>query len=297
MAAVSGDRPVVLLATWSGMPEGEEWTGTRHLPEAFEQRGIDARWVVWDDADVDWSSGLVAVRSTWDYEWRREEFLTWARSVPWLLNSASVFEWNTDKTYLPQLAATGVPVVPTVVVEGEEDLPAAVAEFAPAVVKPTVGAGGRGVVVFDLDEGGPADLDESALGPGPWVVQPLVESVRTEGETSVFVLDGEVVSCARKVPAAGEIRVHESYGGTTVAVPLDDEAADLARRTVQAAADLLGEPLDYARVDQMRLADGTLAVSELEVTEPGLYLEVLPGNAAAFVDLVEARMRVGRTLR
>ena len=29
----------------------------------------------------------------------------------------------------------------------------------------------------------------------------------------------------------------------------------------------------------MRLADGTLAVSELEVTEPGLYLEVLPGNA------------------
>jgi hypothetical protein len=69
-----------------------------------------------------------------------------------------------------------------------------------------------------------------------------------------------------------------------------DEAADLARRTVLAAERILGERLDYARVDQMRLADGTLAVSELEVTEPGLYLEVLPGNADAFADLVVSRL-------
>ena len=40
----------------------------------------------------------------------------------------------------------------------------------------------------------------------------------------------------------------------------------------------------------MRLADGTLAVSELEVTEPGLYLEEIPSNAEAFVDLVAARL-------
>lgn len=289
-------KPVVLLATWSDMPDGEEWTGTTHLPAAFAERGIDARWVVWDDLDVDWSAGLVAVRSTWDYEWRRDEFLEWAGSLPWLLNSAAVFAWNTDKSYLPQLAAAGVPVVPTIVVENESELPAAIAEVSTpdqlrAVVKPTVGAGGRGLVVFDGTAGGPADLDESGLGPGPWVVQPLVESVRTEGETSVFVLDGSVVSQAQKVPAAGEIRVHEQYGGTTVGVPTTDEAADLARRTVEAAGSLLGERLDYARVDQMRLADGTLAVSELEVTEPGLYLDVLPGNAALFADLVAARVR------
>ena len=285
---------IVLLVTSSDLPAGEEWTGTTHLPEAFAARGIEARWVIWDDPGVDWSEGLVAVRSTWDYEWRREEFLAWARSVPWLLNSAAVFAWNTDKAYLPQLAAAGVPVVPTMVVEGEDGLPEAIAEYAPAVVKPCVGAGGRGVVVFDLVEGGPVDLDESRLGPGPWVVQPLVESVRTEGETSVFVLDGVVVSQARKLPAAGEIRVHESYGGTTIAAPVTDEAADLARRTVAAAERLLGETLDYARVDQMRLADGTLAVSELEITEPGLYLELLPENADAFADLVAARLGTPR---
>jgi glutathione synthase/RimK-type ligase-like ATP-grasp enzyme len=277
---------VVLLATCSHMPDGEEWAGTNHLLPALRERGIDGRWVVWDDPAVDWSESLVAVRATWDYEQRREEFLAWARSLPWMLNSAAVFEWNTDKAYLTQLADAGVPVVPTVVVERSEDLLGAVAGFGHAVVKPCVGAGGRGVVVLDG-----SSQEEPDFGTGPWVVQPLVESVRTEGETSVFVLGGEVVSQAQKRPAPGELRVHEIYGGTTVAAPVTDEAAELARTAVAAAEKILGERLDYARVDQMRLADGTLAVSELEVTEPGLYLEVIPDNAPAFADLVVDRLR------
>jgi len=41
------------------------------LPEAFAARGVDARWVCWDDPDVDWAAAdLVAVRSTWDYDGR-----------------------------------------------------------------------------------------------------------------------------------------------------------------------------------------------------------------------------------
>ena len=115
-------RPLVLLATCADLPDGEEWTGTTHLTDAFAERGVDARWVLWDDPSVDWGEGLVAVRSTWDYEQRREEFLRWARSLPWLLNSAEVFAWNTDKAYLPELAEAGVSVVPTVVVHRKEEL-------------------------------------------------------------------------------------------------------------------------------------------------------------------------------
>jgi glutathione synthase/RimK-type ligase-like ATP-grasp enzyme len=274
----------ILLATCAHMPDGEEWAGTNFLLPALADRGIEGRWVVWDDPSVDWSQALVSLRSTWDYESRRDEFLTWTASLPRMLNSAAVVAWNTDKIYLPQLIEAGVDVVPTIAVDDAADLPAAVASFGGGVVKPRVGAGGRGVLV--VGEGEPV----GDAGVGPWVVQPLVESVRTEGETSVFVLDGEVVSQAQKVPAAGEIRVHERYGGTTVAVEVTDEAAGLARRTVAAAEAILGERLDYARVDQMRLADGRLAVSELEATEPGLYLEVLPGNAGAFAALVADRL-------
>ena len=51
---------------------------------------------------------------------------------------------------------------------------------------------------------------------------------------------------------------------------------------------MVGRTLVYARVDLLRMPDGALAVSELEVTEPGLYLDVLPANADAFADAVFA---------
>lgn len=267
----------LLLVTCSALPAGEP--GHQTLGDALLERGITSRWVCWDDPDVDWSTSLVAVRSTWDYDTRVEEFLAWARSVPRLLNGAAVFAWNTDKAYLVELAAAGLPVVPTVSIDDEADLPGAIARFGTAVVKPRVGAGGRGVQVL-------AGPDAQVTGAGPWVVQPLVSSVHTEGEYSVYVIDGEPRSMVRKVPAGEEIRVHEEYGGHTVPVPRTAEAAGLARRTVIGAEEILGSRLEYARVDLLRLAEGTLAVSELEVTEPGLYLEELPDNGAAFAAMV-----------
>jgi glutathione synthase/RimK-type ligase-like ATP-grasp enzyme len=262
----------VLLVTCTALRDGEP--GHEVLDEALADRGIRAQWVCWDDPDVDWTAGLVAVRSTWDYDARVEEFLAWARAVPRLMNGAAVFAWNIDKAYLLELAAAGLAVIPTLVVDTAVALPAAIASFDKAVVKPRVGAGGRGVGIG------------AAAGPGPWVVQPLVASVRTEGESSVFVLGGEPLSMVRKLPTGREIRVQEEYGGTSVAIVPTAEATNVARRTVQAAERILGTRLDYARVDLMRGADGVLAISELEVTEPGLYLRELPANGPAFADLV-----------
>lgn len=278
----------VLLVTCAAWPAGEP--GGDLVVRELADRGVSAAWVAWDDPGVDWAEARrVLIRSTWDYERRRDEFIDWARKVQQLttlVNTAQVVEWNTDKIYLLDLIGAELPVVPTLGVDSEFELAPAVAAFEPAVVKPRVGAGGRGVVVFDLEPGGPEGLDESQLQPGPWVVQPLVESVHTEGETSVFVLGGRVVSQVRKLPASGEIRVQEEYGGTAEAVEVTTEAGELALRTVEVAEKLLSTVLPYARVDLMRLADGQLVVSELEVVEPGLYLDVVPGNAAAFADVV-----------
>ena len=55
----------------------------------------------------------MVLRSPWDYAPRRDEFVAWARPVPRLANPADVVRWNTDKRYLAELAAAGVPVVPT----------------------------------------------------------------------------------------------------------------------------------------------------------------------------------------
>lgn len=282
--------PTVLLATFAILPDGEE--GGDLLVEALAEHGVDARWVVWDDPSVDWAGAdLVAVRSTWDYHRRLPDFLAWARAteqVTTVLNGADVFAWNADKSYLLELGSR-VPVVPTRLLEDHGFVPAlqeAIDEFGSVLVKPRTGAGGIGVVLADSVR----DARLEGLTAGPWVAQPVVEAVRTEGEISVFVLEGEPVSRVDKVPGGGEVRVHEHFGGTSREGVLDEETARVASAAVAAARDLRGADLPYARVDLMRLVDGALAVSELELIEPGLYLEVVPANAGRFARVVAARL-------
>lgn len=280
---------LVLLATFNLLPDGEP--GGELLVAALAERDIDARWVCWDDPAVDWAAAdLVVVRATWDYQRRYAEFAAWTRAVERttpFLNSADVFAWNADKRYLLDLADR-VPVVPTALVDDRSLVPAlqaAVDRHGTVVIKPRTGASGIGVVVVESV----ADPGLQALTSGPWVVQPLVESVRTLGETSVYVLDGRAVAQLHKRPAGTEIRVHELYGGETRAVDLDGPAAEVALAAMAAAADLLGVSLDYGRVDLMEY-DGQLVVGEVELIEPGLYLDVSPVNAAPFAELVASRL-------
>ncbi|MCR1784505.1 hypothetical protein KVF89_18325 [Nocardioides carbamazepini] len=279
----------VLLATFDLMPDGEP--GGAALSEAIASHGIDARWVRWDDPAVDWAAAdLVVVRSTWDYHRRLPAFLDWARRVEaatTLLNGADVIAWNADKAYLAELADV-VPVVPTMLLD-DTDLAAGLARaldrWGSVIVKPRTGAGGVGVVVVErLD-----DLRLEGLVAGPWVAQPLVESVRTTGETSVFVFDGVAVAQVDKIAAAGEVRVNEVHGGQVRPVPLDPERAAVAVEAVRAAARRWDADLAYARVDLMSW-DGRWAVSELELIEPGLYLDVDPANAERFAALLAGRL-------
>lgn len=278
--------PQVLLATSREWAEGEP--GHEALDRALNERDITSAWAVWDDPFVDWSKArLVAVRSTWDYDTRLQDFLGWAGSIgPSLLHGVEVFGWNTDKAYLAELGFTDLPVVPTVLAKNPVELRAAIGRFGVSVVKPRVGAGGRGiVVVFDSEAWLPVDR-------GPWLVQPMLESVMEEGETSVFVFNGHPVSQIRKVASRKDIRVHEHFGGTFHLASLTQEAAVLAADAIAAATELLGVELVYGRVDMLR-HEGRLVVSELELTEPGLYLDVLPANAEHFADLVAARVSPG----
>jgi glutathione synthase/RimK-type ligase-like ATP-grasp enzyme len=276
--------PLVLLATDRDHEKGEP--GYAALDAAFAERGVRSRWALWDDPAVDWGeAALVAVRSTWDYEDRLPDFLGWADALgPRLLHGVDVFRWNTDKAYLVELAGLGtVPVVPTEVPESLDDLRAAVARLRPAVVKPRVGAGGRGLVVV-RDESWEPEGE-----PGSWLVQPLVPSVQREGEESVFVIDGRAVSQVHKVAGADDVRVHTEYGGTSSLAALSPEASEVAEAAAAATSQLVGREIVYARIDLLRHED-RLMVSEVEVTEPGLYLDVMPENGRLFADAVISRL-------
>jgi len=276
----------VLLVTSRDLPTGEP--GAAALDAALAARGVDSRWAVWDDPAVDWSSAsLVVVRSPWDYTERSVEFLAWARSLDQerLLNGTDVFEWNHDKRYLLDLHA--LPTVPTAWVTSAAQLVAAVDDLGTAVVKPAVGAGGIGLAVLG------AGLDQASaelhVDAGAVVVQPLVTSIRTRGEISVFVIDGVPVCQVVKVPVGEEVRVHEEYGGSTTVVPLDPACVDLALAATEEAAARFGRQLDYGRVDMLWWEDRWV-VGELELIEPGLYLDVAPENADPFAELVVRRL-------
>ncbi|GAM89143.1 hypothetical protein ANO11243_071780 [Dothideomycetidae sp. 11243] len=278
-------RPLVFLATCSIFPEGE--AGGVHLSSVLAKRGIDSSWVSWNDPAVDWDSAdIIAIRSTWDYDSHLEEFLDWAARLDptKLLNPAAALRWNINKAYLIALQAAGVPTVPTVYAETVNAVHKAIPTGEKAVVKPATGVNGFGVEVVL----GP-DASWVPSWKGPWVVQPFVESVQIEGERAVFMLDGKVTIQLLKTAAVGQFRINEDYGGRTAQEPLSDDAVAIANMAVNAAEEILGTKLGYARVDLLRY-NGRLVVSELEITEPGLYLDIVPAHAEPYADLIQRRI-------
>ncbi len=189
----------VLLATCAELPSGDE--DGELLAAELERVGVSARWVswtAWDELPDPDRDTLTVIRSTWDYTWQRDKFLSWARGASRIANAADVLAWNTDKIYLADLAAAGVPTVPTTfAVPGAGiELPTA-GEF---VVKPSVGAGSRGAGRFTQADELAARAHAAALhAAGRTVmVQPYLSEVDTLGETALVYVDGRFSHAVRK---------------------------------------------------------------------------------------------------
>ncbi|MGN6607017.1 MAG: ATP-grasp domain-containing protein [Jatrophihabitans sp.] len=283
----------VILATCAEYPRGDE--DAAELAAALERRGITARWQVWDDPAARWDDALVVVRSTWDY-WRdRAGFLAWAATVPRLANRAEVLRWNTVKTYLTELAAAGIPTVPTTAIPPGEQWPTPPQdEF---VLKPAVGAGSRGAGRFPADPAGLAAARQHLAAlheTGRTVLmQPYLRRVDVEGERAVVVLDGQVSHAITKGALLPTGTVHPVDGQElyvqeqiTAAQPDADELA-VAEAAVRLVGDRFGVPL-YARVDLLPSPDGPVII-ELELTEPSLFLQHAPGAADRFASVLAAR--------
>ncbi len=257
----------------------------RPLVAALEERGVSARVEPWDadEAVVGWSAAdLVVVRTTWDYSARRDEFLAWAQRVAAstvLQNPLPVLEWNSHKRYLVELAAAGVPVVPTrLVPAGTEPEPLGPGRV---VVKPAVSAGGR-----DTVRGLGPELDgalAALVAVGDALVQPAVESIDRDGEVSLIRLGSRWSHAVRKFPAAGGFLVHERHGGRLE----DHEPTPRELEVAEAALGLAPAPVHAARVDLVRV-DGDPVVMELELIEPELFLRRCAGAPGLLADALLA---------
>lgn len=242
---------LIALVTWSGLPELAP--DDRLLRDALIRRGIDVHAAVWDDSRVDWRTfDAIVVRSTWDYHKRIDEFRAWLDSMEGLplWNPPALLRWNIHKSYLLDLQARGVNIVPTLLVR----------DF---IVKPAVSA-----TAYRTER---HTTDHDVL------VQPFVPEIVADGELSFVFLGRKFSHAVRKRPGNDDFRVQTEFGGS---VEPFAPSADLLAQAEGIAA-TLGEEWLYARVDCV-VRDERLMLMELEATEPSLFLDA--ESAERFAD-------------
>lgn len=196
------------------------------------------------------------------------------------LNPADTLRWNTTKTYLADLEAAGVPVVPTVFADHVDDVVIARARAElgaeTLVVKPQVSGGSHETVKLAPGEaliGGPSSAA---------MIQPFLPSVSGEGEISLLHFDGVFSHAVGKVAKQGDFRVQPQFGSTIGPITPPPGALDIAQTVIAATPGRM----TYCRVDLIRHPDGTLRVMELEAIEPDLFLEHAPEAGAVFAAAV-----------
>ncbi|MFJ9658481.1 RimK family alpha-L-glutamate ligase [Streptomyces griseoflavus] len=281
--------PRIALVTCAPGPGISEDRDLPVLVRALAAAGAEASAEVWDDDGVDWAGfDLVVIRSTWDYSWRAAEFTAWAErcgAVTRLANPADVVRWNTDKRYLGDLAAAGVPVVETrYLAPGDAlDLP----DGHEYVVKPTSGAGARFAARYTPDEHATAVTHLRRLHTEGFtaMVQPYVRGIDTTGERALQYVGGSLLHASRKGPVLAPGTPYDrrkvAHPGLTGWTPSAVEA-DVARRAL-ACVPGGAEPL-YARVDLVDGEDGLPRVMELELVEPNLFLWLHPESVPRVVE-------------
>jgi glutathione synthase/RimK-type ligase-like ATP-grasp enzyme len=287
---------LVGLATCAALPDG--WPDDHLLSAALKAAGAEPSFVVWDDPTVDWDSyELVLIRSTWDYTDKRDAFLGWAERLgARLRNPPALVRWNSDKRYLAELEAAGLPVVPTRFVEPGEEPPALDGEL---VIKPVVSAGARDTGRFGHAARSAAEalLGRLALEGRAAMVQPYLAAVDSEGETAIVFFGGSESHVLRKraVLRPDEEAPIRRQGIAAAEVMFDEdlvgggEATEDQRATAAEILDWVAERFEaplYARVDLARGTDGRPVLLELEAVEPNFYLHTSPGAAARLAEAV-----------
>lgn len=267
------------IATCRPLPEPDPDEGL--LQDALAAAGIEVTMCDWRDAGCWRSGGPILVRSTWNYIRHLDEFRKWLRqtaaSGP-LWNPADVMLGNLDKRYLLDLAARGVPIVPTAVMQrsGPTDIAALAASrgWNEIVIKPVVGAGSFETHRATACSADAAAISRRLVADRDLIVQPYLESVDGYGERALVWIDGEFTHAVRKSPrfAADAEHVSEALPITTA-----------ERAVATAALAPMRDRLLYARVDLALGPAGQPLVMELELVEPSLFLLQSPPALERFV--------------
>ena len=280
---------LIAFVTYSKLPDLT--ADDRLAAEELRRRGAEVEAVIWNDPGVLWSRyDRVVIRSCWDYFERTDEFLAWLdrmerEKIP-LWNPIPLVRGNVDKAYLGELAAAGLPVIPTAGLErgAAVDLAGLLDErgWTDVVIKPSISGGAFRTWRISRDEAAAAqgELDELLATSGV-LIQPFLSEIQTAGEWSLIFLGGEYSHATLKRPRAGDFRVQEQLGGSAEPARATPALIEQARAVVAS----ISGPWIYARVDGLEI-DGVFTLMELELIEPSLFLATDRQAPARFAEAI-----------
>ncbi len=281
---------MILIATCSEYPHPTP--NLDALLTALRELGAEADFLPWKTTGVETFAAADAVLPLccWDYYDEPQRFLNWIDALEEagvkLLNSPALLRWNFRKTYLLEMAASGIPVPKTfhlpeagsqVVADRMEQ-----EEWQTAVLKPVSSQSGHGVQKLDWAERHRWSVDGLS---GEMLLQEFQSDIGALGETTMTFIDGTFSHAVRRVLPCGEWRANDQFGITYERVVLGQDMIDAGAACL---AHLPHTPL-YARVDGIARDSGFM-LNELELIEPYLYLEFAPGSAKRMAQAVLDRI-------
>lgn len=246
------------------------------LLEFLLGKGLDITSVVWNAPDINWEEyNLAIIKSPWDYHDQIDAFYAWMMAAEQagvqLLNPAEMIRWNSNKKYLLEIAAAGLPIIPSVLLE-KGTHPDWHTFFQlwntdKIVVKPCVSAGAKNTVLLKMDDVAAKSSELNALlQQEDFLAQPYLKEIE-EGEWSFIFFGGVFSHVLLKTPKQGDFRVQHYHGGTFSQAPTSDTFIQKAKAYV----DQFGKGSLYVRVDGI-IKDGEFYLMELEMIEPYLFL-------------------------
>lgn len=253
--------------------------------------GWEVSTVSWRDRSVNWNNfEIVVLRTTWDYQRYPEEFLevlaAIEASAAHLENSLDIVKWNLDKRYLRELKAGGIPVVPTIWDAAYNDYAFGDwiqrLETDEIIIKPTISATAEHTYRLRKYDAG---LKKIFAG-RPFMVQPFMPAIVSEGEYSLFYFNGAFSHAILKQPKTADFRVQEEHGGLISPADPGPRLLEAGRRS----ADHIAPTPLYSRVDLVRGASDEWLVMEFELIEPALYFRMDPESPRRFAEALTKRM-------
>jgi glutathione synthase/RimK-type ligase-like ATP-grasp enzyme len=254
---------------------------------ALEDRGCDVLPLPWNLTPIaDFSAGdAIVLRATWDAPDDMAGFERWCKAVETfgrpIFNSPVLACWNNDKRTLLEFGACGIAIPQTIPLDNDTNVDEALSRLQGewAVIKPCWGGSGAGVERIRSTDA-PAVAAARARLNRPFMLQEYLPEIEN-GELSFVLIQGRLAHAILKRPKPDEFRINSKYEPlapmhVTPSDALVDDAEAVLRKVLPEA------PL-YARVDGIERR-GRLICTEVELTDPSLYMDIVPGTAHLLAD-------------